>query len=126
VQIAKNIKPSARGELEITSVNNEYLQRGKLKVELFGRGMAWFDTGTHKGLLEAGSFVEAVQNRQGLYISCIEEIAYRKGYIDQKQLLKLSQPLKKTDYGEYLISIAEELDEFIHTDVIDEVASTTD
>jgi len=109
VLIAKNIKPSARGELEITAVNNEYLRRGKLKVELLGRGMAWLDTGTCSGLLKAGNFVETIQTRQGLYLACIEEIAYREGYIDKKQLLKLAEPLQKTDYGRYLISIAEEI-----------------
>ncbi len=108
VEIAKNVKPSERGELEITSINNEYLKRGKLKVELFGRGMAWLDTGTHKGLLEASNYVEAVQTRQGLYIACLEEIAYRKGYIDKDQLLKLAQPLMKTEYGQYLVKIAME------------------
>ncbi|MBV4420596.1 glucose-1-phosphate thymidylyltransferase RfbA [Clostridium tyrobutyricum] len=105
VNIAKNIKPSARGELEITDINNEYLKRGKLKVELFGRGMAWLDTGTPTGLLNAANFVEAVQTRQGLYIACLEEIAYRKGYIDDKQLLKLAEPLKKVDYGRYILSL---------------------
>lgn len=105
VNIAKNIKPSARGELEITDINNEYLKRGKLKVELFGRGMAWLDTGTPSGLLNAANFVEAVQTRQGLYIACLEEIAYRKGYIDDKQLLKLAEPLKKVDYGRYILSL---------------------
>ena len=108
VEIAKNVKPSERGELEITSVNNEYLKRGKLKVELFGRGMAWLDTGTHKGLLEASNYVEAVQTRQGLYIACLEEIAYRKGYIDKDKLLKLAKPLMKTEYGQYLVKIANE------------------
>ena len=105
VNIAKNIQPSARGELEITDINNEYLKRGKLKVELFGRGMAWLDTGTPSGLLNAANFVEAVQTRQGLYIACLEEIAYRKGYIDDKQLLKLAEPLKKVDYGQYILSL---------------------
>ena len=109
VSIAKNITPSDRGELEITTVNNEYLRRGKLKVELLGRGMAWLDTGTFSSLQKAGNFVETIQTRQGLYLACIEEIAYRKGYIDKKQLLKLSEPLQKTEYGRYLISIAEEI-----------------
>ena len=108
VEIAKNVKPSERGELEITSVNNEYLRRGKLKVELFGRGMAWLDTGTHKGLLEASNYVEAVQTRQGLYIACLEEIAYRKGYIDKDKLLKLAKPLMKTEYGQYLVKVSME------------------
>lgn len=108
ISIAKNIKPSARGELEITSVNREYLQRGDLRVELFGRGMAWLDTGTHEGLLEAANFVSVVQKRQGLYVSCIEEIAYRCKYISKEQLIHLAQPLLKTDYGKYLMRIAEE------------------
>ena len=108
VEIAKNVEPSERGELEITAVNNEYLRRGKLKIELFGRGMAWLDTGTHKGLLEASNYVEAVQTRQGLYIACLEEIAYRKGYIDKEQLLDLAKPLMKTEYGRYLVKIADE------------------
>jgi glucose-1-phosphate thymidylyltransferase len=105
IEIAKNVKPSARGEIEITAVNNEYLRRGKLKVELLGRGMAWLDTGTHRGLLEAANFVEAIQTRQGLYVACIEEIAYRNGYIDAYQLSKLAQPLIKTEYGQYLSNI---------------------
>ncbi|WP_304428221.1 glucose-1-phosphate thymidylyltransferase RfbA [Romboutsia ilealis] len=108
VEIAKNVKPSERGELEITSVNNEYLRRGKLKVELFGRGMAWLDTGIHKGLLEASNYVEAVQTRQGLYIACLEEIAYRKGYINKEQLLELAKPLMKTEYGQYLVKVSME------------------
>ena len=109
IEIAKSVKPSERGELEITAVNNEYLNRGKLKVELFGRGMAWLDTGTHKGLLDASNYVEAVQTRQGLYIACLEEIAYRKGYINKEQLLELAKPLMKTEYGKYLVKIAEEV-----------------
>jgi glucose-1-phosphate thymidylyltransferase len=108
VEIAKNIKPSARGEIEITAVNNEYLRRGNLKVELFGRGMAWLDTGTHRGLLDAANFVEAIQTRQGLYVACIEEIAYRNGFINREQILKLAEPLVKTEYGKYLIQIADE------------------
>ena len=107
VEMAKNLKPSSRGEIEITDLNREYLKMDKLRVELFGRGMAWLDTGTHDSLLEASNFVETIQKRQGFYISCIEEIAYRKGFIDREQLLKLSEPLIKTDYGKYLRDIAE-------------------
>ncbi len=105
VEIAKNVKPSERGEIEITSVNEEYLNRGKLKVELLGRGMAWLDTGTHMGLLEAANFIETVQKRQSLYIACLEEIAYNKGYIDKEQLLSSAEDLKKTDYGQYLFNL---------------------
>ncbi len=108
IEIAKNVKPSARGEIEITSVNNEYLKMGKLRVELFNRGMAWLDTGTPEGLLKAAEYVEAVQSRQGFYISCIEEIAWRRGFISTEQLIKIGQSLKMTDYGKYLLSIAEE------------------
>ncbi len=107
VQIAKTITPSARGELEITAVNNAYLQRGDLKVELFGRGLAWLDTGSHESLLEAANFVSIVQKRQGFYIACIEEIAFRMGYIDKEQLITLAQPMLKTDYGQYLLRVAQ-------------------
>ena len=109
VEIAKTIKPSARGELEITAVNNAYLERGDLHVETLGRGFAWLDTGNHDMLLAAADFVAAFQKRQGLYISCIEEIAYKRGFIDKEQLVKLAQPLLKTDYGKYLMEIAEGL-----------------
>lgn len=109
VEIAKNVKPSARGEIEITSVNNEYLNRGTLSVETLGRGFAWLDTGNHDMLLAAADFVSAFQKRQGLYISCIEEIAYKRGFIDKEQLVKLAQPLLKTEYGQYLIDVAEGL-----------------
>ncbi|MBO4373684.1 MAG: glucose-1-phosphate thymidylyltransferase RfbA [Lachnospiraceae bacterium] len=106
VEIARNVKPSERGELEITSVNNEYLSRGELYVETLGRGFAWLDTGNHDSLLDAADFVSAFQKRQGLYISCIEEIAYNRGFIDREQLLRLAEPLKKTAYGQYLLDIA--------------------
>ena len=106
VDIAKNVKPSARGEIEITSINNEYLRRGTLHVETMGRGFAWLDTGNHDALLDAADFVCAFQKRQGLYVSCIEEIAYKRGFIDKEQLLKLAEPLMKTDYGKYLVEVA--------------------
>ncbi len=109
VEIAKNVKPSARGEIEITTVNNEYLRRGTLMVETLGRGFAWLDTGSHDSLLDASDFVAAVQKRQGMYISCIEEIAYRRGFISKEQLLRLAEPLMKTDYGKYLVEIAKGL-----------------
>lgn len=108
VEIAKNVKPSARGEIEITSVNNAYLEMGKLKVSLLGRGIAWLDTGTPQGLLNAAEYVEAVQSRQGYYVSCIEEIAWRRGFITAEQLLELGKELQTTDYGKYIISLAEE------------------
>ena len=108
VEIAREIRPSARGELEITSINNAYLERGHLEVKIFPRGMAWLDTGTYDGLLEAARFVSIIQKRQGLYISCIEEIAYRRGYISREQLLELAAPMKKTEYGQYLLKVAEE------------------
>ena len=105
VEIARNVKPSARGEIEITSVNNAYLERGDLHVETLGRGFAWLDTGNHDMLLAAADFVAAFQKRQGLYISCIEEIAYKRGFIDKEQLEKLAQPLLKTAYGQYMMDI---------------------
>lgn len=109
VEIAKGIQPSARGELEITSINNEYLRRGELNVQVLGRGFAWLDTGSPESLIDAADFVAAFQNRQGLYISCIEEIAYKKGFIDKEQLLLLGEVIDKTAYGQYLLSIAKGL-----------------
>lgn len=110
VEKAKALKPSARGELEITDLNRVYLEEDNLKVTLFGRGMAWLDTGTHGSMLQASNFVEAVQNTQGTYIACLEEISYRKGWINRAQLEELAQPLLKTGYGQYLMAIAEELE----------------
>ena len=109
VEIAANVKPSARGEIEITSVNNEYLRRGTLHVETLGRGFAWLDTGNHDSLLDAADFVAAFQKRQGLYISCIEEIAYKRDFINREQLLKLAEPLMKTNYGKYMKDVADGL-----------------
>jgi len=108
VEIAKNVKPSARGEIEITAINNTYLEMGQLKVKLMGRGIAWLDTGTPEGMLKAAQFVEAVQDRQGFYVSCIEEIAWRRGFITTEQLRGIGESLKMTDYGQYLLSIAKE------------------
>lgn len=108
VEIAKHVKPSARGELEITAVNNAYLERGELRVKLFPRGMAWLDTGTYEGLLEAAKFVSIVQRRQGLYVSCIEEIAYRRQFISKEQLIALAKPMQKNEYGQYLLKVAED------------------
>ena len=108
VEIAKHVTPSERGELEITAVNNAYLERGKLRVKLFPRGMAWLDTGTYEGLLEAAKFVSIVQKRQGLYVSCIEEIAYRRQFISKEQLLALAKPMQKNEYGQYLLKVAED------------------
>ena len=106
VEIAKTITPSARGELEITAVNNAYLERGNLHVETLGRGFAWLDTGNHDMLLQAAEFVSTFQKRQGMYVSCIEEIAYKRGFISREQLLKLAEPLMKTDYGKYLVDVS--------------------
>ena len=106
VEIAKNVKPSSRGEIEITSINNYYLEKGLLNVALMGRGMAWLDTGSPRGMLKAAEFVHTVQDMQGFYISCIEEIAYRKNYISKEQLMKLAEPMIKTDYGKYLENLA--------------------
>lgn len=111
ISIAENLKPSARGELEITDVNLEYLRRGQLKVKLLGRGFAWLDTGTHRALQQAASFVQAIQNRQGLKISSIEEIAFRKGYIDKEQLKRIASDMAKNDYGRYLLELAYQPDE---------------
>ncbi|MDF2791092.1 MAG: rfbA [Neobacillus sp.] len=108
VDIAKSIKPSARGELEITSVNEAYLKQGQLNVELLGRGFAWLDTGTHESLLEASQFIQTVENRQSLKVACLEEIAYRKGYISADKLYQLAQPLKKNGYGQYLLNLLKE------------------
>lgn len=108
IEIAKNVKPSARGEIEITSINNEYLRRGTLKVELFGRGMAWLDTGNHRAMLDAANFIEAVQTRQGLYVACLEEIAYNNGFITAQQLAEIGNKMKTTEYGQYLLKIAKQ------------------
>ncbi|MBE3101377.1 MAG: glucose-1-phosphate thymidylyltransferase RfbA [Firmicutes bacterium] len=108
VEIAKNIKPSARGEIEITAVNNAYLEKGELNVILLGRGMAWLDTGTPEGMLKAAEYIEAVQSRQGFYISCLEEIAWRRGFITNEQLRSIGESLKMTDYGQYILSLINE------------------
>lgn len=108
VDIAENLQPSDRGELEITDINKEYLKRGKLDVKLMGRGYAWLDTGTHDSMLEAASFISTIQKRQNLKVSCLEEIAYRQGWISKDQLVELAQPMKKNDYGQYLLRIAKE------------------
>ena len=109
VEKAKSIKPSKRGELEITDLNRLYLEEKTLKVNLLGRGFAWLDTGTHKNLLQASNFIETIQERQGNYVACIEEIAYRNGWISREDLLKLAEPLLKTDYGKYLVEVSQEI-----------------
>lgn len=108
VEVAKNIKPSARGELEITTVNQEFLKDGELKVQLLGRGFAWLDTGTHDSLSEASTFVEVIEKRQGLKVACLEEIAYRKGWINDDKLRELAQPMIKNQYGQYLLKLIKE------------------
>ena len=108
IEIAKNVEPSHRGELEITTVNQEYLTQENLKVEVMGRGFAWLDTGTHESLLEASNYIQTIENRQGLKVACLEEIAYQKGYISREQLIVLAEPLKKNGYGQYLLEIAKE------------------
>ena len=111
VEVAKHIKPSARGELEITTVNQEFLRDGELKVQTLGRGFAWLDTGTHDSLSEASTFVEVIEKRQGLKIACLEGIAYRMGWIDEKKMREIAQPMLKNQYGQYLIKVIEELKE---------------
>ena len=110
IKRAKELKPSKRGELEITDLNNSYMKDGKLKVQLLGRGMAWLDTGTHASMLQASNFVEAVQNTQGTYIACLEEISYRQGWIGKDKVLELAKPLMKTSYGKYLVDIVDEVE----------------
>jgi glucose-1-phosphate thymidylyltransferase len=117
VDIAKNIEPSLRGELEITDVNKAYLEQGALHVELLGRGFAWLDTGTHESLLEASQFIETVEKRQSLKVACLEEIAYRKGYINKEQLIELAQPLRKNEYGKYLLKLAEKKQKLVEVGV---------
>lgn len=126
VEKAKELKPSARGELEITDLNRIYMNEKKLKVNLLGRGMAWLDTGTHDSMLEASNFVAAVQNRQGTYIASLEEIAYRNGWINKLRLIALAQPLTKTNYGKYLMDISEQVEDTYVGDAFEQVAASND
>jgi glucose-1-phosphate thymidylyltransferase len=112
VEVAKNIKPSARGELEITTVNQRFLEDGELKVQTLGRGFAWLDTGTHDSLAEASIFVEVIEKRQGLKIACLEGIAYRKGWISREKMIELAQPMIKNQYGQYLMKVVDEIDHY--------------
>ena len=116
VNVAKHIKPSARGELEITTVNQEFLKDGELKVQVFGRGFAWLDTGTHDSLAEASTFVEVIENRQGLKVACLEGIAYRNGWISEEKMRELAKPMLKNQYGQYLLKVIEEMKEEITSD----------
>lgn len=116
VDVAKHIKPSARGELEITTVNQEFLKDGELKVQVFGRGFAWLDTGTHDSLAEASTFVEVIEKRQGLKVACLEGIAYRKGWICEERMRELAEPMKKNQYGQYLLRVIEEKKEEVDSD----------
>lgn len=124
VKKAKGLKPSKRGELEITDLNRLYMEEGTLKVNLLGRGMAWLDTGTHDSMLDASNFVAAVQNRQGTYIACVEEIAYRNGWISKDKLIALAEPLTKTNYGKYLMMIAEQIKDTYEKDAFEQVAAS--
>ncbi|MBX4258424.1 glucose-1-phosphate thymidylyltransferase RfbA [Clostridium estertheticum] len=126
IEKARNLKPSARGELEITDLNKLYMNEGNLKVNLLGRGMAWLDTGTHDSMLDASNFVAAVQNRQGTYIACLEEIAYRNGWINKHRLIALAQPLTKTNYGRYLLDIAEQVKDTCVGEAFDEVVASVE
>ncbi len=116
LEVARNLKPSARGELEITDVNTEYLRQGQLRVEILGRGMAWLDTGTHDALQQATDFVKTIEERQGLKISCPEEIAYRVGYIPAEQVIRLAKPLKNNSYGQYLLELVKDEESCLNTD----------
>lgn len=124
VEKAKKLKPSARGELEITDLNRVYMEEESLKVNLLGRGMAWLDTGTHDSMLDASNFVAAVQNRQGTYIACVEEIAYRNGWINKEKLIALAKPLTKTNYGKYLMMIAEQVEDTYKEETFEQVAAS--